>query len=50
TPLYAAVIFGDIPTIQKLGAMGIDPNEQQGDTGYSPLHIGVIKNQVCMKE
>eukprot|EP01031_Cornospumella_fuschlensis_P025001 gene25001-30201_t len=46
TPLYAAVIFGDIPTIRKLGAMGINPNEEQPDTGYSPLHIGVIKNQM----
>lgn len=43
TALYAAAVFNDLPTIKKLGEMGINPNVAQPDTGYTPLHIAAIK-------
>eukprot|EP01039_Chlorochromonas_danica_P007785 gene7785-8596_t len=43
TALYAAVALNDLPTLHRLGDLQINPNIPQKDTGYTPLHIGVIK-------
>lgn len=41
--LYAAAVFNDLATIARMGELGINPNTPQADTGYTPLHIAVIK-------
>jgi ankyrin repeat protein len=41
---YAAMVFNDLPAIRQLFALHVNPNTPQPDTGYTPLHIGVMKH------